>query len=287
MTLIADAAHPASRALSPARVRLRRLGRRPHRLRGVRPGRGDAPPPSALVDRPLAVLEGAGPLPRPPLPRDHVRPARQRPFRPPRHPRGLRPPQGRRRRDRRPRRHRYPPLRVRRPLRDRRRRPAARHRPPGACRRRRLHDARAADLTPAARAHRQRLRGRPPPLRGLGEVQPPLLAAGLPRLPRVLLRPRRAGAALDEADRGRHRLGPRGLAGHARAHDRGAGHGRAHGARADGPHPLPDPRHPGRRGPADPRRPRRGLRRGHRRRARRVPRRRPPPATPATRCRST
>ena len=38
--------------------------------------------------------------------------------------------------------------------------------------------------------------------RGLGEVQPPLLAARLPRLPRVLLRAAAPRAALDEADRG-------------------------------------------------------------------------------------
>ena len=46
--------------------------------------------------------------------------------------------------------------------------------------------------------------------RGLGEVQPPLLAARLPRLPRVLLRAAAPRAALDEADRGLRRLGARG-----------------------------------------------------------------------------
>ena len=45
--------------------------------------------------------------------------------------------------------------------------------------------------------------------RGLGEVQPPLLAARLPRLPRVLLRAGLHRAALDQADRGLRRLGPR------------------------------------------------------------------------------
>ena len=55
----------------------------------------------------------------------------------------------------------------------------------------------------------------------MGEVQPPFLAARLPRLPRVLLRLVLHGAALDEADRGRRRLG--------------AGDGRRH--------PAPDPRH--------------------------------------------
>ncbi len=45
--------------------------------------------------------------------------------------------------------------------------------------------------------------------RGLGEVQQPLLAARLPRLPRVLLREVLHRAALDEADRGLRRLGTR------------------------------------------------------------------------------
>ena len=45
--------------------------------------------------------------------------------------------------------------------------------------------------------------------RGLGEVQPPLLAARLPRLRRVLLRADVHRAALDEADRGLRRLGAR------------------------------------------------------------------------------
>ena len=43
--------------------------------------------------------------------------------------------------------------------------------------------------------------------RGLGEAQPPLLAARLPRLPRVLLRRDAPRAALDEADRGLRRVG--------------------------------------------------------------------------------
>ena len=45
-------------------------------------------------------------------------------------------------------------------------------------------------------------------LRGLGQVQPPLLARELPRLPRVLLRPGLHRAALDQADRGLRGLGP-------------------------------------------------------------------------------
>ena len=57
-----------------------------------------------------------------------------------------------------------------------------------------------------------------PDRRGLGEAEPPLLAARLSRLPGVLLRPLLHGAALHEADRGRHRLGARDDTGHARAH---------------------------------------------------------------------
>ena len=45
--------------------------------------------------------------------------------------------------------------------------------------------------------------------RGLGEVQPPLLAPRLPGLPGVLLLAVLLRAALDEADRGLRRLGPR------------------------------------------------------------------------------
>ena len=41
----------------------------------------------------------------------------------------------------------------------------------------------------------------------VGEVQQPLLATGLPRLRRVLLRPVLQRAALDQADRGLHRMG--------------------------------------------------------------------------------
>ena len=46
-------------------------------------------------------------------------------------------------------------------------------------------------------------------IRGLGEVQPPLLARALRGLPRVLLGKIFSRAAFDQADRGRRRLGPR------------------------------------------------------------------------------
>ena len=53
--------------------------------------------------------------------------------------------------------------------------------------------------------------------RGLGQGQPPLLGARLPRLSRVLLRALLHGAALDQAARGRGRVGLRDDAGDARA----------------------------------------------------------------------
>ena len=225
MTLIADAAHPVSQGPRSPRVRLRRLGRRPHRLRGVRPGRGDAPPPPALVDRPLAVLEGAGPLPRPPLPRHHVRPARQRPLGPPATRRGLRPPR-RTPRD---------ALAVLDATGTARcvfvahcalaaRRPAARHRPSRACRRRRLHVARAAHLTrrsPSAPATPSTPRSTP-----TRAGRSPTATTGS-RTSAATWSSSSAAASPSRTRRSRSRTrsaGARGLAGHARAHDRGAGH---------------------------------------------------------------
>ena len=84
--------------------------------------------------------------------------------------------------------------------------------------------------------------------RGLGEVQPPLLAEGLPRLPRVLLLADVHRAALDQADRGLRRLGARDDARDAHRHAGSGGltprrHARAGGARA-----VPGARHPGLRG---------------------------------------
>ncbi len=66
----------------PGRVRLRRARRREAPLRGLRLGRADRLPPADLVDHPLAPLEDADPLPRPALPRAHLRRPRQRPLRP-------------------------------------------------------------------------------------------------------------------------------------------------------------------------------------------------------------
>ena len=102
--------------------------------------------------------------------------------------------------------------------------PRPRRRPPGAGRR--LGRDRAGDpgpgavparaagvVRPVGRGHRRR--------RGLGSLQPVLLAARLSRLPRLLLRPAGARGALDQADRGPRGVGP----GH-RRRDAGPGRGR-------------------------------------------------------------
>ena len=116
-------------------------------------------------------------------------------------------------------------------------------------------------------------RGSPAPLveqgaghgRGLGEVQPPLLAPRLPRLPAVLLLADVHGAALDEADRGLRRLGARDHPGDAHRDAAQGDARRGHPARPLSPPFLPGPRDPGdgrcdlRPGSGD--RPRRGDRR--------------------------
>ncbi len=114
----------------------------------------------------------------------------------------------RRRRARRPRRHRHLALRARGPLRGGRQRTAAGGESSRARPGRPLHVAGAADLAAASRADRLPLRRAAAGVRGLGEGESPLLGAGLPRLPGVLLRPLLSGAALDQADRGLDRLGP-------------------------------------------------------------------------------
>ena len=85
---IAEAApaHAAGRAEPrplPGRGGLHRARRRARLLGVLRPGRADDPLPADLDARALARLEGADPVLRPPLPRDLLRPARQRPLRPP------------------------------------------------------------------------------------------------------------------------------------------------------------------------------------------------------------
>ncbi len=64
-------------------------------------------------------------------------------------------------------------------------------------------------ITPGHPGRGRWSRGRARHRRGMGQVQRALLAARLPRLPRVLLRPVPAGAALQQAARGLHRLGSR------------------------------------------------------------------------------
>ena len=71
---------------------------------------------------------------------------------------------------------------------------------------------------------RQLVRRRAGDRRRLGEAEPPLLAARLPRLRPLLLRGDHLGTAFDEADRGRRRVGPRRI---------GRRDARRHGRRAD------------------------------------------------------
>ena len=214
-------------------------------------GSRDDPAVRAVGDRLLALLEAAGPVSRTPLPRDHLRSARERPLGPP----GARGPVrtsrhccacacgSRRDRDGR--------VRSGHPLRLGRGGSPRRRSPPGSGSRRPVHVARAAAdaTTPRARV----LVRRPPRhRRGLGEGQPPLLGARLPRLPGLLLRPLLPGAAFDEADRGLRRLGARDDAGDAGADARRAraAHGGDH--RAPRVVAVPARRDPGRRGSPHP-----------------------------------
>ena len=253
MTLIADAAHPASRALSPQESGYADSG-------GVRIGyevfgQGEE---TLLLLPPWSIVHSRFWKAQVPYLARHFRVITYDPrgngrSDRPDTPAGYGPRKDAARRARRPRRHRYPPLRVRRPLRDRRRRPAARHRPSGARRRRRLHDARAADLTrrgPSAPATTSRpccpdyegwaksnrhywqqdFRGYLEFFFGRGFPEPhstkqieDAIGWGLEGSPDTLALTIEA-PDMDEPDR----------------------------ARADGPHPLPDARHPGRRGPLIP-----------------------------------
>ena len=85
-----SAGREQSRARLPGRDRLHRARRRSGVLGALRRRQPDDPPDADVVDRPLAPLEAADPLPRPPLPGRHVRRPRQRPLRPPDRGRGLR-----------------------------------------------------------------------------------------------------------------------------------------------------------------------------------------------------
>ena len=232
---------------------------------------GDAPETildaAALGDQSLALLEGAGAVSVPSLQRPDLRPARQRPLRPSHVAGRVRGGGDGRGRARAPRRARPGPRLAHRALRQRGQGAPADRTPSGALRRRRLHVAGTPDHAAAAGAgdvfHRAAA-----DRRRLGEAEPPLLAARLSRLPGVLLRTLLHGAALHEADRGRHRLGARDDTGHARADRETARLRRGDLARADVPRPLPRAGDPGRRGRPHSRRSRRRLRGRDRRQAR-------------------
>jgi hypothetical protein len=190
------------------------------------------------------------PLPVPPRPGGYLRPARQRPLRPPPRLRRLHPPRGRRRR-------RGHPGRGRRRAGDRgglvrhgrlahpgRRAPAAGRRAgpdrPGAA-----SPGAGGGALPVRRGARHRP--------GLGQGEPPLLAARLARLPGMVLLPVLHRAALHQTDRGLRRLG----AGHRRRDHPGRlprlGHQGARpgdGRRPVRPGALPHPGPPRHRGSA-------------------------------------
>ena len=256
----------------------------PALLRGVRLGRADRLPPPDVVHRPLAALEDADPLFGPALPRAHLRRPRERP---------VRPPPGRIRRAR---------LRGRRPGRDGRHRHRAGSggvvvdgraagadlggRAPRARRGRRLHRAGRALRRLAEGPRHGRLLGRGArQRRGMGEVQPPLLAARLPGLPRVLLRADVQRAAFDQADRGLRRLGPRDRPRDAHRDPAGRGPRRGRGAPPLQPGALPRARDPGDGGCHHGEAPGRNAGPGHRGRARAVGGIRPRAPRAATRSR--
>ena len=162
---------------------LRRARRRPRLLRGLRRGRADGPAAADLVDHPLAPLEDADPVPRAPLPGGHLRRARQRPLGPPAGARGVRRARVRRRRARGDGRDRHRARRARRRSRSARSAAlllAAEHpeRVDGAVF---IAPGRAARRRPCPSARRYSFDERARHRRGLGEVQPPLLARATTR----------------------------------------------------------------------------------------------------------
>ena len=244
---VRDAERAVPRPL-PGQRGLRRTLRRTQLLRGLRGRRADDPAPAHLVAHPFAPLEGADPLPGAPLPGRHLRRAGKRPLRPPARRRGLRRPGVRGRRARRHGCHRQPTARCWWPC------PAARTGPrswPPTIR----SGSTAWSTSPPAVAPRRASAERAAfglsraGHRGwLGEVQPSLLAAGLPRLPRVLLQKGLDRAALHQADRGLRRLGPRHRPGDAdrRPTPRGASSSKSSARSRRGS--VPGARNPRRRG---------------------------------------
>ena len=191
----------------------------------------------------LTALEGADPLPRAPAPRAHLRPARQRALRPARR--------------RVPRTGTGSTSRTGGP--SSRRRGSTRRSSSGSatgaagrsCSRPR-HPETALGvvalapclpyLTPVApELHPLSVRRAARHGRGLGEVQPPLLAPRLSRLPRVLLLAADPGAALHEADRRLRRLGAGDGSRDARARRRGGARSRGAAPRRRRPSARPFP----------------------------------------------
>ena len=177
-----------------------------------------------MVDRPLAALEGADPLPRPPLPRRHLRRPRQRASDRPEGAAAYADARVRRRRARRAGRRRAPSARrssASPPARSWG--SAARRRPPRPGAGRRLHRARRRRSRRARRAAvRPRFEEELDSTDGLGEVQPPLLAAHYREFLEFFFAQALHRAALDQADRGLRRLGAGDDAGDAGRHVRAA-----------------------------------------------------------------
>ena len=208
--MIADRGHTrAVPCALPRRGGLRRARRRPRLLRGLRRRTDDVPALSDRADLHSRLWKAQVPVPLAPLPRRHIRPARQRALRPADDAGRLSwwefvadghavlEATGRRKRSsagsataaaghsRLPR----PARRGARRRRDRALRAEA--------------DAVPRELPALPRSRAARYR------RGLGQMQHPLLAPRLARLPRVLLLAADPGAAFNEADRGLRSLGAR------------------------------------------------------------------------------
>ena len=219
---LADGRVPVRPPLDASRARLSGCDRRarprrrpdrvgPLRAGNARAGPADHPPHADLVGPPQPVLEGADPVPRAALPRPHVGRARQRALRPPDDPAAY----------------------TDEPFADdglavldatdtpvRASSWGCRRAPAGPCCSPRSTPHRvdgavfiAGSLpftSPLGKARTgQDFHEERETYDGMGALQQARVAAGLRRLPRVLLRAVLHRAALHEADRGLHRLGPR------------------------------------------------------------------------------